>query len=506
MLTLGTLLQNRYRIITLLGQGGMGAVYQAQDLRLGQVVALKENLGGDPRQFQQEAVLLANLHHPNLPRVIDHFVEPNGVQYLVMDYVEGEDLETCVARQGALPEAQVLAWFEQILDAIAYMHSRGVIHRDIKPANIKITPTGQAVLVDFGIAKVYQPGRPTVTGAKAATPGFASPEQYRGGTDARSDIYSLGATLYALVTGQVPPDALALAGRSAMLMPPRMLNSALSVQTEQAIVQAMAILPDQRFQNASAMRRALKVVLFAPTVPALQSAPLSLPPAMHVRQSNVMILGVVAAIVVILVLLLFGLGIAGAIWWARVPETPTRGMGLALETRTPTMTLPFVAVSPTATALQTFSPTAVARATQGISTLTPVVTVAGPVRLRTPVLAENGLELAIISFQRPLRVEGIKILPPDQEFILVSVRLQNTRKTGTPIEINRTDFKVKGDGGLVYEANPKTIMVPQMITQTKVPPNVTLDGELIFQIAKDDSGLRLYWNIGSTGRVFLLEP
>lgn len=228
MLTPGLLLQNRYQIIRLLGQGGMGAVYQANDLRLQRVVAVKENNGGDAQQFQQEAILLANLSHSNLPRVIDHFAESTGAQYLVMDYIEGEDLDTMLTRQGALPETQVLAWLDQILDAVAYLHNHGVIHRDIKPANIKITPSGQAVLVDFGIAKVFQSGRATFSGARAVTPGFASPEQYRGGTDQRSDIYSLGATLYALVTGQTPPDALTLAGRSAMLMPPRSLNSAMS--------------------------------------------------------------------------------------------------------------------------------------------------------------------------------------------------------------------------------------------------------------------------------------
>lgn len=167
MLTPGAIVQNRYQVIRLLGQGGFGAVYQARDMRLGQIVALKENIGGDPRQFQQEALILANLRHPNLPRVSDHFIEPNGARYLVMDFVEGEDLESVLQRQGALPESQVLAWFDQILDAVAYLHIHNIIPRDIKPANIKITPVGQAVLVDFGIAKVFQPGQGTMSGARA---------------------------------------------------------------------------------------------------------------------------------------------------------------------------------------------------------------------------------------------------------------------------------------------------------------------------------------------------
>ncbi len=267
MLASGVVLQNRYQIIRLLGQGGFGAVYYAQDLRLRHVVALKENIGGDPRQFQQEALILANLRRPNLPRVSDHFVEPGDAQYLVMDFVEGEDLEKILQRQGALPEIQVLAWFDQILDAVAYLHNRGVIHRDIKPANIKITPTGEAVLVDFGIAKVYQPGQFTISGAKAVSLGFAAPEQYRGGTDQRSDIYSLGATLYALLTGNAPPDAQALERRTAILTPPRTLNPALNSQTEQVILQAMSVQPQQRFSSIDEMRGALGNARVSLTVP-----------------------------------------------------------------------------------------------------------------------------------------------------------------------------------------------------------------------------------------------
>ncbi len=361
MLTPNTLLQNRYQILVLLGQGGMGAVYQARDLRLNQIIALKENIGGDPRQFQQEALILANLRHPNLPRVSDHFVEPNGAQYLVMDFVDGEDLDAYIKRQGALAEAQVLVWFDQILDAVSYLHSRGVIHRDIKPSNLKITPSGQAVLVDFGIAKVQQAGQYTNTGAKAATPGFAAPEQYVGGTNPRTDIYALGATLYAVLTGIVPPDVRTLLGGSAKLTAPRALQRALTAQTEQVILRAMALQPQQRFESADQMRGALKRAIASPPVP---RKPLPTP-----RRDNTT-LYVLAG--VIGVFALFGMG--GLLWTIAnnaVTQTPTQ---VAIKTAIPTnTTLPtFTLVPPTVTPVPptlTFVP---ATLTPVSPTLTPV--------------------------------------------------------------------------------------------------------------------------------------
>ena len=195
----GQVLEQRYRIEALLGQGGMGAVYRAIDLKFNTPVALKENLTVTPdsqRQFTREAGLLHQLRHPNLPRVTDHFTIAGQGQYLVMDYVEGEDLKGLLRRQGPLPEPRALNWICQVLDALEYLHSRQVIHRDVKPANVKITPQGQVFLVDFGLAKVYDPGQETTIGARGATPGYAPPEQYgQGRTDARSDVYSAGATL-----------------------------------------------------------------------------------------------------------------------------------------------------------------------------------------------------------------------------------------------------------------------------------------------------------------------
>ncbi len=260
-LSTGQVFNNRYRIVSLLGQGGMGAVYRAWDISLKRPLALKENLETSveaQKQFEREARILANLSHPNLPRVTDYFSIQGQGQYLVMDFVEGEDLQSMLDRQGALPEAQALEWVAQICDALDYLHNQPspVIHRDIKPANIKITPDGRAVLVDFGIAKLYDPHRATTVGAKAVTPGFSPPEQYSGKTDARSDIYALGATLYFMLTGRVPPESIARATGGAML-PPHQINPGISSHTETAVLQAMALLPEQRFQNIGDFKAAL---------------------------------------------------------------------------------------------------------------------------------------------------------------------------------------------------------------------------------------------------------
>ena len=171
-----TLLHNRYRIIEILGQGGMGSVYRAIDENLGVEIALKENLFTTDeyaRQFRLEAVILANLRHPNLPRVSDHIVLGDQGQYLVMDFIDGEDLRYRMERLGMLTEDDAIHIGASICDALAYLHSRKppILHRDIKPGNVKITPEGHIFLVDFGLAKVYQSAsQPTTTGARAMTP------------------------------------------------------------------------------------------------------------------------------------------------------------------------------------------------------------------------------------------------------------------------------------------------------------------------------------------------
>jgi serine/threonine protein kinase len=261
----GQILNSRYRIVKLLGQGGFGAVYRAWDINLSKPCALKENLDTSPeaqRQFAREASILANLRQPNLPVVGDHFSLPGQGQYLVMDYVEGEDLQLMLDRTGGpLDEAQVLRWITQVSDALTYLHNHQppVIHRDIKPANIKITPQGQAILVDFGVAKVYDPKLKTTLGARAVTPGYSPPEQYgQGTTDARSDIYALGATLYSLLTGQAPADSVDILTRRAPAPAPvSTLNPQVSSQVSAAIAKAMQPESSQRFNSAAEFAAAL---------------------------------------------------------------------------------------------------------------------------------------------------------------------------------------------------------------------------------------------------------
>jgi serine/threonine protein kinase len=259
----GSVLNNRYRIIDVLGQGGMGSVYLAFDENLGVRVAVKENLflsDEYARQFRREANILASLRHPSLPRVGDHFEIQGQGQYFVMDYIEGEDLREHMERTETVSEEVAVAIGTAVCDALTYLHSRQppVVHRDVKPGNIKITPDGQIILVDFGLAKVMQGSQATTTGARAMTPGYSPPEQYgTGRTDPRSDIYSLGATLYAALTGSVPEDGLSRATGTAQLTEIRKLDGRVRRKLAAAIEKALAVRPDARWQTAEDFKQAL---------------------------------------------------------------------------------------------------------------------------------------------------------------------------------------------------------------------------------------------------------
>ncbi len=278
-LPVDTVLRDRYVITDLVGQGGMGAVYKAADLRLsGRICAVKEVLpelvsvpGMEDQthdQFYREASILARLDHPNLPKVSDFF-EDNRREYLVMDFVPGQDLRQLIEdarrRDTFLEEESVLAWMDQLCDALTYLHTQDppVLHRDIKPSNIKVTPRSIVKLVDFGLVKLLQPDESrTVTVVQGrGTVAYTPLEQYGGDTghtDARSDVYSLGATLYHLLTGQAPADAKQRFLKPGTLVPPRDINQRISPYVEKAILLAMAQHPDDRPASVEELRQMLR--------------------------------------------------------------------------------------------------------------------------------------------------------------------------------------------------------------------------------------------------------
>ena len=356
-------LQNRYRIVSPLGQGGMGAVYRAWDTRLNVHMALKEMIpqpGLDPhtlaqlrQQFEQEAMVLAKLDHPHLVGVSDFF-EEEGNTYLVMKFIEGENLADRVEREGTLPEAQVLAWAGQLLDALAYCHDQGVIHRDVSPQNVIIRPDGQAALVDFGLVKLWDPGDPRTKTAMRGMgkPEYAPPEQYdttAGHTDPRSDVYSLGATVYHALTGQAPPTATMRIASRSVFQPPQSLNRRVSPTTEAAVLRAMELTVEDRFSTAQEMAAALKGKAFTSAPPkrkrtkVMPGGPLAAPPRRKRMSVWVWALGGLAV-----------LALVGMMLWVReikgtrqVEETvPATAVTKMVETATqvpsplPTATLP----------------------------------------------------------------------------------------------------------------------------------------------------------------------
>ncbi len=273
----GEKLKERYIIRRIIGQGGMGSVYLADDDRLiGRLCAIKEvfhdpaieeSLRNQSReQFLREATVLARLDHPNLPKVSDFF-SIDERDYLVMDFVPGKDLSLLMTearmKKSFLQERDVLSWASQIAEALTYLHSQDppILHRDIKPSNLKLTPNGIIKLVDFGLVKILSTDEVTITVVQGRGTAVYTPlEQYGGDvghTDVRSDIFSFGATLYHLLTNNPPEEARDRFLNPGLLIPPRDYNPSVSPRTERAILWAMRLHPDERPQNVEQFRQAL---------------------------------------------------------------------------------------------------------------------------------------------------------------------------------------------------------------------------------------------------------
>lgn len=286
----GDVLRGRYRIKRIIGQGGMGSIYLADDTRLeGRQCALKEvehdkslppDLVRQARdQFLREATVLARLDHPNLPKVSDFFSVGNR-DYLVMDYVPGKDLRALISEAHQenrfIDEGDVLNWAGQLANALTYLHSQNppILHRDIKPSNLKVTPDGLLKLVDFGLVKLLAPGEVTITVMQGQGTVLYTPlEQYGGDsghTDVRSDVYAFGATLYHLLTNHPPPDARERFLQPDIFTPPRQINPDISPRVEKAIIWAMSLHPDERPETIDIFRQSL--ISERPTLPRLSQA------------------------------------------------------------------------------------------------------------------------------------------------------------------------------------------------------------------------------------------
>ncbi len=390
MLKSDEVLANRYRLILLVGQGTMGAVYDAEDLVFHRRVALKqmryapeasERVKEQTRdQFEREAKILATLRHPNLPRVTDYFALADQ-QFLVMDYIEGQSLDEILElHRGGLEESTVLEWADQLLSALIYIHRHGLVHRDVKPANIRVTPDDHIFLVDFGLVKTFDPESPkTATAVRGlGTPQYAPPEQYDaelGHTEPRSDIYSLGATMYHLLTGEPPATVTRRVSSPGAFRSVKELAPTVSPEVERAVLRAMEVSIVKRFASASDMREALRLAHVRSGADPSRTGTL---PAAELlrsrRQKRRRMLEAGAGLLVMLGIVVMAFTAAGPS--SSLSATPT----IVLPTITPTNSLPggipLMVPSDTATPLPataTFTPSATATAS-ATATFTPSAT------------------------------------------------------------------------------------------------------------------------------------
>ncbi len=272
----------KYKIVEHLGKGGMAEVYKAYQENLDRYVALKlmhPFLADDENflsRFKREARSMAIINHPHIVSVYD-FDVTDGTYYIVMEYVPGgtlKELQAQFARAGTrMPLGEALTIILQVADALAYAHGRGMIHRDIKPANVMLNERGDAILTDFGIAKMMSGPSYTITGAMIGTPAYMAPEQAMGEAgDERSDLYALGVLLFELVTGKLPydadtPMALIMKHINAPVPQPRVFNADLPAPIEEVLVKALAKAPDDRYPAVHLFARALREAIATSDIP-----------------------------------------------------------------------------------------------------------------------------------------------------------------------------------------------------------------------------------------------
>ena len=261
-LAIQQILNNRYRIDEILSQNDVGATYRAWDMSLNLAVAIKENndtTAESRRRFKDEAHILTRLSHPHLPRVTDYFFIPRQAHYLVTHWVDGETLHQRLRKFGPLPESDLLIWFPQICNALAYLHYQQIpiIHGNITSRNIKIRADGRVMLVGFGIGKIYQLELRHGTGY--LNNGYSPIELYHGTLpDAVSDIYALAATLYYLLTAELPPTALDRSPNDAPLNFVQAANQPINTPLKQTLRKALEPARERRYQNANQFRAALE--------------------------------------------------------------------------------------------------------------------------------------------------------------------------------------------------------------------------------------------------------
>ena len=250
-----------YRITGKLGEGGMGEVYQGVHSKIGRVVAVKllSRAAESPEfveRFLNEARIQAGLQHNNIATLYD-FLEFNGQPCIIMEYIEGLTLTDCIRLRGCLPLPEALGYFQSIVEAINYVHSRGIVHRDIKSNNVKITPSGQVKLLDFGIAKSGSSPALTVSGGFVGTLQYLSPEQLQGGySDARSDIWALGVLLYEMTTSRLPFEASSVGELCEKIskvnyVPPCVMNQTVPREVQNIIARCLKKNPADRYRSAS---------------------------------------------------------------------------------------------------------------------------------------------------------------------------------------------------------------------------------------------------------------